>query len=91
MHNVTVESARRALELAKSHHVSRGAQTGESAVRSSVAPADGICATCERNLENCEECAATGLVDGDSCDVCNGAQRGCPVHHAEWDVPTVAG
>ncbi|WP_418002818.1 oxygenase MpaB family protein [Mycobacterium sp. PDNC021] len=88
--DITLESARKALSEAKA---ANNVRLGDSRLLSAVltpAPEGGICAKCERTLEDCEECGATGLVDGESCDVCNGAQRGCPVHHAEWTTPAVA-
>lgn len=42
------------------------------------------CKKCSREIVECEECAGTGSVDGETCEVCDGAKDGCPVHHADW-------
>ncbi|MGV0625537.1 oxygenase MpaB family protein [Mycolicibacter minnesotensis] len=80
--DITLESARAALRLAKATHVDNAPLVDAADVV--VAPEGATCAKCLRALENCDECQATGSVDGEICDVCNGSQRGCPVHHAEW-------
>lgn len=45
---------------------------------------DEKCAMCARSIVPCEECAGSGVVDGDECEVCNGAKIGCPVHHDDY-------
>lgn len=42
------------------------------------------CKKCSREIVDCEECAGTGTVAGEVCEVCDGAMRGCPVHQADW-------
>ncbi|MGL6235904.1 MAG: oxygenase MpaB family protein [Segniliparus sp.] len=92
--DITLESARRALAEARAARPAKPAPANSAAppeaIPSQIAPAGATCAKCERQLEDCVECQATGLVEGEPCDVCDGAQKGCPVHHAQWRTPAVA-
>ncbi|WP_418002849.1 oxygenase MpaB family protein [Mycobacterium sp. PDNC021] len=83
--DITLESAREALRLSRLHRDESLVSAGQP-VAVTMAPADAVCVRCERPLEDCKECAATGLVDAAPCDVCHGARRGCRVHHDQWDV-----
>ncbi|GAB17151.1 hypothetical protein GOEFS_020_00150 [Gordonia effusa NBRC 100432] len=84
--DITLESAREALAAARARRAEATAQAGADApVRVAVAPVGETCRKCQRVLTDCAECGAAGTVDGEICDVCSGAQRGCPVHHADWD------
>ncbi|MFW0788436.1 oxygenase MpaB family protein [Gordonia sp. CPCC 205333] len=82
--DITLDSARAALAKARRTYADGIAADQIAITGSQVAPTGASCAKCERTLENCEECDAAGTVEGEPCDVCNGAQRGCPVHHADW-------
>ncbi|MBB4852882.1 uncharacterized protein (DUF2236 family) [Mycobacteroides chelonae] len=85
--DITLESARAALRQARARRTAVTnvvAYDPDSAV---IPPVDAVCAKCARRLEDCEECAGAGQVDGDCCDVCQGTQRGCPVHHDDWAEP----
>ena len=42
------------------------------------------CKKCGREIVDCEECQGMGLVDQSPCEVCEGAKRGCPIHHHDW-------
>ena len=42
------------------------------------------CVKCARHIGPCVECEGTGVVGDEVCEVCDGAERGCPIHHAEW-------
>lgn len=92
-YDITLESARRALQENKARYAGGVPESDGAAVESAdvaIAPQGAVCAKCERALEDCIECDGTGHVEGDLCDVCNGAQRGCPVHHADWRTAAVA-
>lgn len=82
--DITLESARAALQQARAQRPAVAVAVDFDPDAVVVPPADAICAKCDRPLEDCDECAGTGQVDGDYCDVCVGTRRGCPVHHDEW-------
>ncbi|QLY28672.1 DUF2236 domain-containing protein [Nocardia huaxiensis] len=82
---ITLESARAALQAARANRTAP-AQTIES-VPAAPAPAAATCAKCARALQDCQECDGTGSTGDEPCDVCHGARRGCPVHHADWAQP----
>jgi len=86
--DITLESARRALAEARASYTSEAGLIEVIEV-ADAAPDGATCAKCERTLTDCIDCAGSGVVDGDPCDVCHGAQRGCPVHHADWRTPAV--
>jgi uncharacterized protein (DUF2236 family) len=88
--DITLESARRALAEARASYTA-DAPAVEVIEIADVAPDGSVCAKCERALEDCSDCSGAGVVDGEPCDVCHGAQRGCPVHHADWRTPAVVG
>ncbi|MDM1884291.1 Uncharacterized protein conserved in bacteria [Mycobacteroides abscessus subsp. abscessus] len=89
--DITLESARQALANAKAKAAAHEADAPLIEMADIVvAPENARCAKCERALEDCEDCLATGMVDGEVCDVCNGGQRGCPVHHTEWQMASKA-
>nr|WP_079473837.1 oxygenase MpaB family protein [Mycobacteroides abscessus] len=83
--SITLESARAALRQARADRSET--PVAEFGTAAAVVPApDAVCAKCARSLEDCDECSGSGIVEGDPCDVCHGAQRGCPVHHDDWAV-----
>ncbi|MFW0788457.1 oxygenase MpaB family protein [Gordonia sp. CPCC 205333] len=83
--DITLESAREALAIARACRVDAAVgPLGESPMRVEVAPVGEACRKCQRELTECAECGGVGAVGAEICDVCSGAQRGCPVHHADW-------
>jgi hypothetical protein len=91
--DITLESARAALHAALAKEArARSLSTVEKGTTPEMVPLDAICAKCERNLEACEDCAGTGYVSDELCDVCDGIGRGCRVHHNNWrNIGTSAG
>ncbi|MUM19880.1 DUF2236 domain-containing protein [Mycobacterium sp. CBMA271] len=84
---ITLDSARAALRQARAQRTTVSAVVAFDPDSVVVPPVDTVCAKCARLLEDCEECAGAGHVNGDRCDVCLGTQRGCPVHHDDWAEP----
>ncbi|WP_418002836.1 oxygenase MpaB family protein [Mycobacterium sp. PDNC021] len=83
--DITLESAREALRQARAE--ASGARSLSTVAGAEMAPEGAVCAKCQRELEVCADCQGTGQANGDVCDVCDGAGRGCKVHHNNWREP----